>query len=94
MTQLNGSNGSAIDPQVAISPSAPESLPDLLKQVEQHSKSFGEGDANARLTLVDAARSLVQAMETPQESILRYCWAQVGQSCILHIDRCACDAEH
>lgn len=85
MTQLNGSNRSAtngsvaIDPQVAISPSAPELLPGLLKDVERYSQALANGDANARQMLADAARSLTQAMETPQETMLRYSWAQVGQ---------------
>ncbi|KAJ5161243.1 hypothetical protein N7492_006635 [Penicillium capsulatum] len=82
MTKLNGSNGSAvngsaaIDPQVAISPSAPELLPGLLKDIEKYSQAIAKGDADARLKLVDAARSLTQAMETPQETMLRYSWAQ------------------
>lgn len=86
MTQLNGLNGSttngsvAIDPQVAISPSAPELLPGLLKDVERYSRDHAAGDVNARQKLVDAARSLTQAMETPQETMLRYSWTQVGHS--------------
>lgn len=90
MTQLNGSNGAAtngsvvIDPQVAIAPSAPELLPGLLKDVERYSQAIAKGDPNARLKLVDAAWSLSQAMETPQETMLRYSWAQVGQSRDMH----------
>lgn len=63
---------------VVTSPNAPEELPSLLQQIELQSKLFAEGDAEARLKLVDTARSLSQAMETPRETLLRYCWGQVN----------------
>lgn len=85
MTQLNGSNGSAtnghtkvvVDPQAAISPSAPGELPRLVKEIQSGFQDYTGGDTTARLKLLEAARSLVYAMETPQETMLRYCWAQV-----------------
>lgn len=87
MTRLNGSNGSAtnghtkvvIDPQAAISPSAPGELPRLVKEIQSSSQDYISGDTTSRLKLLEAARSLVYAMETPQETMLRYCWAQVYQ---------------
>lgn len=66
-----------IDPQVATSPSAPEKLAHLQKDIENYSQAYNDGDSDARLKLLETARSLVQAMETPQETMLRYCWAQV-----------------
>ncbi|KAJ5587182.1 uncharacterized protein N7459_002947 [Penicillium hispanicum] len=81
MTQLNGLNGSAngqstvIDPKVATSPSAAERLPQLLAEIQSYSQAFTDGEGDARLKLLDAARSLVQAVETPQETMLQYCWA-------------------
>lgn len=88
MTVTDVSNGSAtnghgvavIDPQVATAPSAPEKLAHLQKEIESHSQAYSNGDHDARLKLLETARSLVQAMETPQETMLRYCWAQVRQS--------------
>lgn len=87
MTRLNGSNGSAtnghakvfVDPQAAISPSAPGELPRLVKEIQSSSQDYISGDTTSRLKLLEAARSLVYAMETPQETMLRYCWAQVYQ---------------
>ncbi|KAJ5196687.1 hypothetical protein N7449_007166 [Penicillium cf. viridicatum] len=84
MTVTDVSNGSAtnghgvaiIDPQVATAPSAPEKLAHLQKEIESHSQAYSNGDGDARLKLLETARSLVQAMETPQETMLRYCWAQ------------------
>lgn len=87
MTAVDGSNNPAtngqgaadIDFQITTSPSAPEQLEQLQKKIELHSQAYSNGDSNARLKLLDTARSLVQAMETPQETMLRYCWAQVRQ---------------
>lgn len=85
MTQLKGSNGSAtnghaavaIEPQVAIVPSSPGELQRLTQEIQSESQAYTSGDTSARLRLLDAARSLVQAIETPQETMLRYCWAEV-----------------
>jgi hypothetical protein len=85
MTIINESNGSTInehvtatiDPRVAIGPSAPEHLADLQQEINRHAQAYSNGDATSRLKLLETARSLVQAMETPQETMLRYCWAQV-----------------
>lgn len=76
----NGHGAAVIDPQVATAPSAPEKLAHLQKEIESHSQAYSNGDHGARLKLLETARSLVQAMETPQETMLRYCWAQVRQS--------------
>jgi hypothetical protein len=89
MTKTNGLNGSAanghaapaINPKVATSPSSPEDLQRLLKEINTQSTAYHDGESEARLKLVDAARSLVHAMETPQETMLRYCWAEVCQFC-------------
>lgn len=76
----NGHGVAIIDPQVATAPSAPQKLAHLQKEIESHSQAYSNGDGDARLKLLETARSLVQAMETPQETMLRYCWAQVRQS--------------
>lgn len=76
----NGHDVAIIDPQVATAPSAPEKLEHLQKEIESYSQAYSKGNSDARLKLLETARSLVQAMETPQETMLRYCWAQVRQS--------------
>lgn len=76
----NGHGQAIIDPRVATTPSAPERLAHLQKEIESHSQDYTNGNADARLKLLETARSLVQAMETPQETMLRYCWAQVRQN--------------
>lgn len=65
-----------LDGRIAVSPNAPQDLPRLLKEVNTLSQDFAEGQQEARLKLIDAAQSVVRALETPQETLLRYCWAQ------------------
>lgn len=68
-----------LDDHVVISPNAPQLVPDLLKEILTHGISFsGDLDAKARVNLMDAARSLFHALETPREAMVRYCWSQVG----------------
>ncbi|KAJ5474461.1 hypothetical protein N7475_004027 [Penicillium sp. IBT 31633x] len=76
MSVPNNHGVANIDPKVATSPSAPEKLAHLRKNIETYSQAYSDGDSDARLKLLETARSLVQAMETPQETMLRYCWAQ------------------
>lgn len=88
MTKLNGSNGAncngqEIDPQVAVSPTAPDQLAGLLQEIQSHANAFTNEDSLARLKLVDSARALVRAMETPQEAMLRACWAEVRSTVVL-----------
>ena len=66
------------DNRIPISPSAPQEVPRLLNQIISHGDGFLHDDPGARLRLLEDARSLVNALETPRESMIRYCWAQVG----------------
>lgn len=63
--------------QIPISPSAPQEVPGLLSQIASHGDAFLNVDPDARLKLLEDARALVNALETPRESMIRYCWAQV-----------------
>lgn len=66
-----------LDPSIATAPNAPHDLQSLMQEINSHGNAFSNGRTDARLRLVAAAQSLVQAMETPQEAMLRYIWAQV-----------------
>ncbi|GKZ49885.1 hypothetical protein AbraIFM66951_002594 [Aspergillus brasiliensis] len=62
---------------VAISSNAPEEVPTLLKRIAMHGEAYlSEKDENERTRILDAARSLVYALETPREAIIRHCWSQ------------------
>ena len=78
----NGSsNGHAkeafVDGSVAISPNTPELVPGLLDQLALSGNAFTSADPKARTDLLDAARQLVYALETPREAMIRFCWSQV-----------------
>ena len=55
--------------------STPYIIPDLVKKINTTSNSLGNEEA--RQQCLEAARSLVFALETPVESILRNVWAEV-----------------
>lgn len=67
-----------IDGNVAISANTPELVPGLVDQVASLGKVANLQDHKERSALLDAARSLVYALETPREAMIRYCWSQVG----------------
>lgn len=66
-----------MDDQIPISPSAPQQVPGLLSQISSHGDAFLNADPDARSKLLEDARALANALETPRESMIRYCWAQV-----------------
>ncbi|CAI7655469.1 unnamed protein product [Penicillium glandicola] len=84
MTYSNGngsSNGSVKDTTtdveaLAISSNLPDTVPDLLQTISSHGKDLLAKDAEARLKLLEATRSLTYALETPREAILRHCWSE------------------
>ncbi|KAJ5131069.1 O-methyltransferase family 2 [Penicillium bovifimosum] len=64
------------DGTVAISANTPELVPGLVDQVASLGKDVNLQDHKDRSTLLEAARSLVYALETPREAMIRYCWSQ------------------
>lgn len=66
-----------VEGSVAISPNTPELVPGLLEQVALSGNAFASEDTKARTDLLDAARQLVYALETPREAMIRFCWSQV-----------------
>lgn len=66
-----------VDDDVAISPNAPEEVPALLKKIASHGETFtSQKSEDVRAELLDTARSLVYALETPREAMIRFCWSQ------------------
>ncbi|KAL2869497.1 S-adenosyl-L-methionine-dependent methyltransferase [Aspergillus lucknowensis] len=65
------------DNEVAIRPNAAEEVPDLLKKVTSLAAVYADNASeDARAEFLDTARSLVYALETPREAMIRYCWSQ------------------
>lgn len=79
---LNSSdNGNATDVEgLALTSNLPDAVPDLLQTVAGHGKDLLAQDPEARPKLLEAARSLIYALETPREAIIRHCWSEVCQS--------------
>ena len=85
--QTNGAgapktNGSAkvpvVDVSVATSPNNLAVVPDIVKGISEFSTAAVSGDEEARLELVEKARQLVRSLETPRETMIKHCWAQVS----------------
>ncbi|RAK77278.1 S-adenosyl-L-methionine-dependent methyltransferase [Aspergillus fijiensis CBS 313.89] len=66
-------NGVDVD-RIAVNPMAPEKVASLAQKIELLSKAFASGQADARLQLMETADALLAAVETPRETIFRYCW--------------------
>lgn len=75
----NGANGDhpAVDVAIAIQPNNAEAVPDLLKQITAGVSALETGGDEARHDLLIKARTLVQSLETPRETMVKHCWAQV-----------------
>ncbi|KAL4982245.1 S-adenosyl-L-methionine-dependent methyltransferase [Aspergillus falconensis] len=62
--------------ELAVSPNLPAQVPGLLDEIASSGKQYLGADPQARLKLLEAAKSLVYALETPREAIIRHCWAE------------------
>lgn len=67
---------------------APKSrdVPTLLQQLAAKGSNFVDGNSKSRGELLEIARSLCIALETPMEAILRMGWAQVTSIALLAIE--------
>lgn len=77
----NGTNGSlkkpVVDMAVALTANDLAAVPALTKGITSLSAAAAGGDEQARLDLVEKARQLVRSLETPRETMIKHCWAQV-----------------
>lgn len=69
---------SSVDVAVALQAVAPDEIPRLAGDIASLGASPPEDDT-ARLELLKKARSLVQALETPRETMIRHLWAEVSR---------------
>lgn len=71
-----------LDPAVVIAPSDLDAVPRLLSEVAAGGEALfkAEGGALApRLDLIAKARKLVNALETPRETMIQLLWADVSR---------------
>lgn len=67
-----------VNDEIATSPNMPELIPRLLENISISKDTFKADNPAHRLELLDAARSLVYALESPREAMLRFSWSQVS----------------
>lgn len=85
---VNGTNGvhatltkdpSASAPlSTVLKPNDLEAVPALAESISKLGGGLSIKDDFRRRQLLTQARSLVQALETPRETMIKHCWAQVG----------------
>lgn len=67
-----------LDVSVAIKANDAKSVAELSNAVGSLGKDFSVEDEEGRLRLLKQTRSLLQALETPRETMIKHCWAQVS----------------
>lgn len=67
----------SFDHSLVTSPNDIMSVPGLLKEISAEFDALCDGGEDARKSLIIKARTLVQSLETPRETMAKHCWAQV-----------------
>jgi hypothetical protein len=67
-----------VDMSVALRPNDPERVPSLIKDISAAGNALNLDDGAGRLRLLEKARDLVRALETPRETMIKHLWAQVS----------------
>lgn len=76
--QSNGHGAeSSIDESIAVKANAIDKVPRLLDDIFEQGKLLTQESGNNRRQLLESIHSLLYALETPREAIIRYCWSQV-----------------
>lgn len=65
------------DLSIALQPCDLDAVPDYVEQINKLGTQVAEGNVQSRFDLLKAARGLVNALETPRETMIKHCWAQV-----------------
>lgn len=66
-----------VDFSIAVRPNDLDAVPGIVKGIVEKANALSPGDETARHALLIQARSLVQALETPRETMTKHTWAQV-----------------
>ncbi|KAH6843416.1 S-adenosyl-L-methionine-dependent methyltransferase [Chaetomium sp. MPI-CAGE-AT-0009] len=70
-----------VDVSIALRPNDLDSVPGLIKDISATGHVLKPDDGASRLRLLEKARNLVRALETPRETMIKHCWAQ--PSCLM-----------
>ncbi|KAK7425773.1 hypothetical protein QQZ08_007749 [Neonectria magnoliae] len=77
-TATNGAKNSLPDVSIATNPNNIDAVPSLLGQIIVGVGALATGGDEARHDLLIKARTLVQSLETPRETMVKHTWAQTG----------------
>lgn len=87
MTATNGTSNGATKATQKVSITAatdPDAVSSLIKELSALGAGFSaDSSEDLRLDLVQKARTLWKALETPRETMIRHCWAQPSAMCAL-----------
>lgn len=67
-----------LDISFILAPNDLESVPELVQKIDSLSAELFGGSHDKRAELLAQAQALVQALETPQETMLKHLWASVS----------------
>lgn len=68
----------SLNVSVALCPNDLKSVPGLIKDISAAGDALFPDDSAGRLRLLEKARDLVRALETPRETMIKHLWAQVS----------------
>ncbi|KAK2049472.1 O-methyltransferase [Colletotrichum somersetense] len=74
-----------LDVSVATRPNDAESVAELSKAIGLLGEDYSPEKEEVRLQLLKQARSLVQALETPRETMIKHCWAQLSANVLIAV---------
>lgn len=76
------------DVSIALKATDADAVPHLIKEITALGETFDKEDSDARLKLMAKAKSLWQSLETPRETMLRHCWAEVSDNTFFVLSPC------
>lgn len=66
-----------VDISIASRPGNIDAVPNLLQEIEQSIRSLQAGTDELRKDLLVKCRALIQAIQTPRETVVDHIWGQV-----------------
>ncbi|GJD01163.1 O-Methyltransferase [Colletotrichum higginsianum] len=72
-----------LDVSVAVQANDARSVAELSDAVGSLGRTFSPENEEGRLQLLKQTRSLLQALETPRETMIKHCWAQPSVSFVI-----------
>lgn len=80
-------NGTPVDVSIALKASDLKSVPSLAAEIQSLGSSLRDSDYNGRQALLRKARALVNALETPRETMIKHTWAEVSSLLLVGISK-------